>query len=416
MTQKHARDVHAANSSASSGRRVRLREICEEVRQGIQPDSEEAKRRPYLSLEHIQSESGRILGTAEDGESGKSLTFAFGPKDVLYGKLRPYLNKVALPDFEGRCTTELIPLRPKAGVDREFLAWLLRRPETVAAVMQEKTGSRMPRADMDLLLSMEISIPSHAEQKRIAERLNEQLALSERAKAAGTDKINAAIALRHALLRRAFLGIVPLAVGRKRDPAPQGWRWDFLGSLARLESGHTPSRYHPEWWGGEVPWLALPDIRELDGRLVFDTAEHTNDEGIAHSSARVLPKGTVCLSRTASVGFVTVLGRSMATSQDFVNWVCGPKLDPFFLSYLLQASREYIRSLSSGAVHKTVYVPTVKAFEVCAPDLAKQKRIVSTLDGQLSTLGSLETSALAELECITRMPNALLRAAFSGVA
>jgi type I restriction enzyme S subunit len=52
-----------------------------------------------------------------------------------------------------------------------------------------------------------------------------------------------------------------------------------------------------------------------------------------------LPAGTVCLSRTASVGFVTIMGRQMATSQDFVNWVCGPGLDPLLLFFLLVANR-----------------------------------------------------------------------------
>ena len=91
------------------------------------------------------------------------------------------------------------------------------------------------------------------------------------------------------------------------DP-PAGWKWRPLSSLARLETGHTPSRRVPEWWGGDIPWLALPDIRELDGRVALKTLETTNALGLANSSARLLPKDTVCLSRTASVGFVTVLG------------------------------------------------------------------------------------------------------------
>jgi hypothetical protein len=61
-------------------------------------------------------------------------------------------------------------------------------------------------------------------------------------------------------------------------------------------------------------------------KVAQDTLESTNEQGIANSSARLLPEGTVVLSRTASVGFVTIMGRPMATSQDFVNWVCGPEL------------------------------------------------------------------------------------------
>ena len=208
--------------------------------------------------------------------------------------------------------------------------------------------------------------------------------------------------------------IVPLSVDRIPDAAPHGWRWELLTRLARLESGHTPSRYHPEWWGGDIPWIALPDIRDLDGKVAFDTLEHTNEDGIANSSARVLPAGTVVLSRTASVGFVTIMGRPMATSQDFVNWVCGPELDPHFLALLLIASRAYIRSLASGAVHKTVYVPTVKKFQVCIPPFPEQQQTVATVHKQLAELERARNAVEVQLDAINALPAALLRRAFSG--
>ncbi len=208
----------------------------------------------------------------------------------------------------------------------------------------------------------------------------------------------------------------PLAADARAHPAPAGWSWHLLTDLGRLESGHTPSRYHPEWWGGEIPWLALPDIRRLDGQTAIETTEYTNPEGIAHSSARILPTGTVCLSRTASVGFVTVLGKPMATSQDFVNWVCGPQLHPWFLAYLFLAARHYFRSLSSGATHKTVYVPTVKAFRVCVPPIAEQKRIATLVAGQLSELAKALKPARAQAEAAHMLAKASLTAAFRGEA
>lgn len=156
---------------------VRLGEVCEQDRQLIEPGTSLAASRSYLSLEHIASGTGRILRHPSEamGDEGRSTTFAFDPQHILYGKLRPYLNKVALPDFEGRCTTELIPLLPKNGATRHFLAWLLRRHETVDAAMRGKTGSRMPRANMDDLLALDIPCPPPSEQKRIAAILNEQM-------------------------------------------------------------------------------------------------------------------------------------------------------------------------------------------------------------------------------------------------
>lgn len=207
--------------------------------------------------------------------------------------------------------------------------------------------------------------------------------------------------------------VVPLALGDD-GPAPRGWRWVLLTDVARLETGHTPSRNHPEWWGGDIPWIALPDIRALHGREAMQTSEYTNEAGIENSSARVLPAGTVVLSRTASVGFVTVMGRPMATSQDFVNWVCGPDLEPWFLTHLLIAAQDYIRSLSSGAVHKTVYMPTAKAFHVCIPPRSLQERIVVDLRHKLSLAEKSKKLAEELASAIQKLPAALLRQAFRG--
>ncbi|MEC5293871.1 MULTISPECIES: restriction endonuclease subunit S [unclassified Aurantimonas] len=101
--------------------------------------------------------------------------------------------------------------------------------------------------------------------------------------------------------------------------------------------------------------------------------------GIANSSARILPKNTVCLSRTASVGYVVVMGCPMATSQDFVNWVCGDELNPHFLKYALLCENRALKMFATGSVHQTIYFPEAKAFHVCAPVRSEQDRVVEVL-------------------------------------
>jgi type I restriction enzyme S subunit len=242
--------------------------------------------------------------------------------------------------------------------------------------------------------------------------LQEQMAAVERARAAAEARLKAAEALPDALYREAFHNVVPLTA----DPIPsdtiEGWKWHELNRIARLESGHTPSRLRPEWWGGDVRWLALPDIRLLDGKVAFETTENTNPQGLANSAARMLPAGTVCLSRTASVGFVSIMGRPMATSQDFANWVCGPKLEPTFLMHILRASRRYFRSLASGATHQTVYMPTLKSFKVLLPEREEQDRIAGELMAKLYQAEQVIAHARAELKAVNAMPAALLRKAF----
>lgn len=183
--------------------------------------------------------------------------------------------------------------------------------------------------------------------------------------------------------RPASTGVIPgdfaLSVGKPDRSAPIGWRWTALSDLARLETGHTPSRRHAEYWDGDIPWVGIKDATENHGRVILDTLQHTNALGIAHSSARILPQNTVCLSRTASVGYVVVMGKPMATSQDFVNWVCSDALNHQFLKYVLLAERLAFLRFASGTTHQTIYFPEVKAFYVCLPALPEQRAIAIAL-------------------------------------
>ena len=190
--------------------------------------------------------------------------------------------------------------------------------------------------------------------------------------------------------RPASSGVIPgqfaLSVGRPDHPAPDGWRWTLLTDVARLETGHTPSRRRSEYWDGDIPWIGIKDATSNHGRIIDRTYQYTNELGISNSSARVLPTNTVCLSRTASVGYVVVMGKPMATSQDFVNWVCTDAIDYRFLKYVLLAEREAFLRFASGTTHQTIYFPEVKAFHVCLPPLPEQRAIVhilGTLDDKI---------------------------------
>ena len=205
--------------------------------------------------------------------------------------------------------------------------------------------------------------------------------------------------------REATTGVIPgrfaLAVGNPESDAPQGWQWISLSDVAQLESGHTPSRKCPEYWDGDIPWIGIKDATENHGRTLQDTYQHVTELGLDNSSARLLPANTVCLSRTASVGYVVVMGRPMATSQDFVNWVCGPNLDPNFLKYVLLAEREALLRFASGTTHQTIYYPEAKAFHVCLPPLSEQKAIASIL-GALDDKIELNRRMNATLEAMAR--------------
>jgi len=167
-------------------------------------DESAGRHLPYLGLEHIESESGRILSSEAEALAVevRGLAFRFGPQHVLYGKLRPYLNKVALPSFEGRCSTELVPLLPATGVPREFVAAYLRLPYVVNAAMATNKGARMPRTDMHLLMAMKGPIPDVDSQRAFAKAYSTFSRTTEGNREAGR-RVEGIFSV---LLHRAFTG------------------------------------------------------------------------------------------------------------------------------------------------------------------------------------------------------------------
>ncbi len=104
----------------------------------------------------------------------------------------------------------------------------------------------------------------------------------------------------------------------------------------------------------------------------------------------------------------------MATSQDFVNWICGPDLDPDFLMLLLQAQGDDIEKFASGAVHQTIYFPEVKAFHICHPSVAVQRKISVSLKAAQKEAVKAEDVYVQKLVDIAILRQSLLQAAFSG--
>jgi len=163
--------------------------------------------------------------------------------------------------------------------------------------------------------------------------------------------------------------------------------------VARLGTGHTPSRQHPEYWENcTIPWLTLADVWQLrDGTadVISETAECISEAGLANSAAVLRAAGTVALSRTASVGFCCILGRDMATSQDFATWTCGPELVPRFLLWALRGTIGDVLATTMGSTHKTIYMPDIQQITVPLPPIREQREIADFLTAETARIDAL---------------------------
>lgn len=174
---------------------------------------------------------------------------------------------------------------------------------------------------------------------------------------------------------------------------PPQWDTVRIRFVARLESGHTPSRSVDEYWEDcDIPWVSTSDIKKFrNGKKLYikDTEEQISELGLENSGARLLPEGTVFLSRTASVGFAGIMEKEMATSQDFANWVCGNDVLPEYLVYVFRSMNQEFSRLMQGSTHQTIYMPDIRSLKMPLPPLSEQEKIVSYLNDQLSTINSI---------------------------
>lgn len=147
---------------------VRLGEVVRVGSDAINPADAAAGR--YVGLEHMQPGSTQIQKWGHPSEV-RSLKAAFRPGDVLYGKLRPYLDKAALAEWEGICSTDILVLRAQNGLEPEFLAYLAHTRTFLEYAIATMTGVNHPRTSWKALQQLKVPLPPLPEQRAIADTL-----------------------------------------------------------------------------------------------------------------------------------------------------------------------------------------------------------------------------------------------------
>jgi type I restriction enzyme S subunit len=188
---------------------------------------------------------------------------------------------------------------------------------------------------------------------------------------------------------------------------PKGWKNLFLDHVAQRKSGHTPDKKKPSYWNGGVKWVSLADSCRLDRGLIHNTDKEITEEGIKHSSAVLLPAGTVVLSRDAGVGKSAVLATPMAVSQHFIAWNCSESeaLHNWYLYYWLQASKPKFERVANGSAIKTIGLPFFRKLKMQAPHMVEQRHIAEMLAawGQvIATTERLLTNSYKQKQALMR--------------
>ena len=168
---------------------------------------------------------------------------------------------------------------------------------------------------------------------------------------------------------------------------PESWEWVRLGELGEWCSGATPSRQHPEYFGGKIPWLKTGDLN--DG-YIKDVPEFITEEGFQHSSTKINPVGSVLIAMYgATIGKLGILQVPATTNQACCACELFQGIYNKYLFYFLLANRNFFIRKGMGGAQPNISKAKIIATTIPLPPLAEQHRMVARLEDLLPLCDAL---------------------------
>lgn len=356
----------------------------------------------FVGLEHIESDTGRRTGEVRiQLELLAGRKARFHPGDIVYGYLRPYLNKVWLADRVGYCSVDQYVFAVSHDVDPQYVAHFMRSPAYLEAAPIDATPGQLPRIRTAEVLSVPIALPPIAEQRRIAVRLSDQLAHSGRARQAAIKRRSAVADLRESIVTSAFAASEEVRVPARELGTLQDGDWilnaDYSMDGVRLF---------------QVGDVGRGDLRPKSNRFI-------SLERASELKCTMLNPGDILISRMPDpIGracLVPDLGYLAITAVDVTIFRPNEKVLDREFALLFMNSQKWLQmaaAKASGATRARISRTNLELLEIPVPALSAQRRLASILRERLAAVEAIATSVGAEVDAVDSLFRALLRRAF----
>ncbi|WP_075593193.1 restriction endonuclease subunit S [Pseudoalteromonas sp. PAB 2.2] len=354
-----------------------------------------------LNLDKVESHSGVVTEKVYASvQSAGSSTHWFDERHVLYSKLRPYLNKVVLPEEQGLATTELVPLFPdKDRLDRKYLTYYLRSNSFVNWISDQVAGAKMPRVSMKVFWEHQIPLPPLEEQKRIAAILDKADSVRR--------KRQQAIDLADDFLRSVFLDMFG------EHFTTEGYAISHKKKIKELVDyidyrGKTPKKSD-----SGIPLVTAKNVKK--GFVSEEPREFIPAENYLDWMTRGLPKeGDVLFTTEAPLGNAALLGcyDKVVVGQRLIALTAKGELTQEYLLYCLlnQFIQDEIYKRSSGSTVKGIRTKELYEIELPVPDIKLQEKFSKAYKKSVQSKHKLQ-EAIIESD---NMFNSLSQKAFAG--
>jgi len=371
---------------------VQLREVMTVDR--IAASEAECRSLPYVGLEHIEKDTGNFSADfRRRPETLLATKFRFTPQHVLYGKLRPYLNKVAVPDFDGVCTTEILPLLPKPNaLDRGYLFAVLLSQPFVKWASEAVSGANLPRLDPERLREYEIPLPPLSAQQRIAGQLEQADRLRRTRRYA--------LELSDTFLPAAFLQLF----GTTGDRFPQSTVEDLAADKSHaIRTGPFGSQLlHSEFTNSGIAVLGIDNA--VNNRFQWDQRRFITPEKYEQLKRYTVFPGDVIITIMGTCGRCAIVPDDIPTAIN-TKHLCCITLDqkrclPIYLhgAFLHHPFiRHQLRAATKGAIMDGLNMEIIKGLRIPVAPLSLQQKFAALVE-RVERVRSVQRESLRQAE------------------
>lgn len=393
---------------------VRLGAVCYASKEKSNDFSNEIK---YIGLEHLEKDKG-IVGFSS-ADKVKSTKNAFQEGQILYGRLRPYLNKHDIASFSGVCSTDILVFEASVLVANVLVDKFFNLPFFIEYVVANSKGINLPRVSEKTILNTTFPLPPLSEQQRIVERIEELFAKLDEAKERLQEVADSFAVRKAAILHKAFTGELTKQWRRENGVSDESWEEKNLGDVCTVNPKKIDAKNLDD--NLEVSFVPMAAVSDVLGEIVNHEVKNLQDvrTGFTNFSKGdvIFAKITPCMEngKSAIVGpLVNDIGYG---STEFYVLRCKEELNNKYLYHMVRNTtfRAEAKAVMTGAVGQQRVPKTfLQEYQLSLPTLSEQHEIVRLIDDLLARERKAQQAAEQALASIDLMKKSILARAFRG--
>lgn len=359
-----------------------------------------------LALQNIESWTGRYISSGSEFE-GAGVSFQHG--DILFGKLRPYLAKAYLAEFNGAAVGDFHVLRPCRPLNGRFMLYLLLNQGFISTVDGSTFGAKMPRVNWDFMRNIIIPIPPINEQQTIANFLDRKTTQIDELIAKKEDLLKKLDEKRSALISHAVTRGLPTEIAHEfglklhskyKDSGiewlrevPEEWEVIKVRHLTRFKCGSTPATNDDKFWSdGMIPWVTPKDMKS--GRII-NTQDHLTPYGASQCASGLITPGHVLIVVRSGILRhslpVAINDETVTLNQDMRAFILSDQLNPEYLKWFIDGNQKTLLEqwCKSGTTVESIEMEYLSASSLPVPSIIEQTAISAYLDCETDKIDQL---------------------------